>query len=206
MRLLLILLGLALPAVGGAQPLSISASVAVAWINPLGVPDYRGENPPSVGMVSHPTLVVLWRGQPGWALTASGGRVGFGDGGPDGDELHSIVVEHGGIRLELQYDLQGGSAAVNGMPVPLPDGHDVILLDRVDREPVVAGTLRVGGQVLEPIETFLGRSPEVREYVRCGTPLPEDVFAGEAEPELAERFRDFMQAMLDERCRLLAGG
>ena len=80
---------------------------------------------------THPTLVVLWCGQLGWTLTAPGGRVGFGgrfDGGPDGDELHSIVVEHGGIRLELQYDLQGGSAAVNGMPVPLPDGHDVILL------------------------------------------------------------------------------
>ena len=104
-RLILVLLALALPAAAAAQPLSISASVAVAWINPLGVPDYRGENPPSVGMVSHPILVVLWRGEPGWALTAPGGRVGFGgrfEGGPGGDELHSIVVEHGGLgRREL---------------------------------------------------------------------------------------------------------
>ena len=51
-----------LPAAGAAQPLLVSASVAVAWINPLGVPDYRGESPPSVGMVAHPALVVLWRG------------------------------------------------------------------------------------------------------------------------------------------------
>ena len=92
---------LAIPAAGIAQPLSVSASVAVAWINPLGVPDYRGESPPSIGMVSHPTLVVLWRGQPGWAHTAQG-RTGFGvrfESGPGGDELHAIIVEHGDIRL-----------------------------------------------------------------------------------------------------------
>ena len=50
MRLLLILLGLALPAVGGAQPLSISASVAVAWINPLGAsPTTAGRTRPRWG-------------------------------------------------------------------------------------------------------------------------------------------------------------
>ena len=161
-----------------------------------------------MGMVSHPTLVVLWRGEPGWALTAPGGRVGFGgrfEGGPGGDELHSIVVEHGDIRLELEYNLRGRSAVVNGLPVELPDGHDVILLDHVNTELEVVGTLSVGGQVLEPVETFLGRSPEIREFMRCDVPLPDDAFASEDEPELAAQFRVVMQAMFDERCQLLVG-
>ena len=146
----------------------------------------------------------------GWALTAPVSSVGFRgfrgrvEGGPGGDELHSIVVTHGAIRLELEYNLQGRAAVVNGVPVQLPEGHDVILLDHVDQEPEVVGTLSVGGEELEPIETFIGRSPSLREFVRCDVPLPEDAFASE-DPELSARFREFMQGSLDERCQMLLG-
>ena len=60
-------------------------------------------------------------------------------------------------------------------------------------------TLRVEGRDGEWIETFLGRSETIREFVRCDVPLPPDVFTGNA------RFRRGMQRSLDERCQLLDG-
>ena len=196
-----------------AQPLSISASVAVTWLNPSSAPaDHLGENPPSLGVVSHPALVVLWRGQPGWTFRGSGpsGGMSFeGSSGitPSGEPFHSIAVVHGDIRLELEYGPRERTARVNGIPVLLPEGHDVILLDHVDEEPEVVQTLSVGGEESEPIETFLGRSQEIREFMRCDMPLPEGIFlVNEAEPELAGRFHEYVQTILNERCRMLAGG
>lgn len=58
----------------------------------------------------------------------------------------------------------------------------------------------------EPIETFLGRSSEIREFMRCDLPLPEDVFVADGvDPEMAERFHEYVQTLLDERCLLLLG-
>ena len=208
-RVVLLLAGaLFAPASSVAQPLSISASVAVTWLNPISAPaDHLGENPPSLGVVSHPTLVVLWRGRPGWTFTGTGPAAGVSFEGSSGttaggDSFHSIAVTHGDIRLELEYGTRARTARVNGVPVLLPEGYDVILLDRVDEEPEVVRTLSVGGEESEPIETFLSRSQEIREFMRCEVPLPEDVFSSAA-PELAGRFRESMQTTLDDRCRML---
>lgn len=212
MRIFLVLLAGALSAPAAAQPLSVSASVAVTWLNPISAQaDHVGENPPSLGVVSHPALVVLWRGQPGWKFMGTGPleAVSFESSGgttPNGEWNHSIAVTHGDIRLDLGYGPSERTAQVNGTPVLLPEGHDVILLDNVDVDLEVVGTLSVGGDESEPIETFLGRSSEIREFMRCGLPLPEDVFVvDEVDPETAERFHKYVQTLLDERCLLLLG-
>ena len=212
-RIFLVLLTGALSAPAAAQPLPISASVAVTWLNPISAPaNHVGENPPSLGIVSHPALVVLWRGQPGWKFRGDTGPLeavsfeGSSGAAPDGERHHSIAVMHGGIRLELEYGPRGRTAQVNGVPVLLPDEHDVILLDNVDVELEVARTLSLGGEASEPVETFLGRSPEIREFMRCDLPLPEDVFlVNEADPEIAGQLREYVQTILDERCLLLLG-
>ena len=210
MRIFSVLLLLsALPAAAEAQPLSISASVAVTWLDRTGSSSGLPVDgaPASLGMVSPPTLVVLWRGQPGWAFMGDGPPEGISfEGssgiGPSGEPFHSVAVMHGKVRLELEYWPRTRTARVNRRPIPLPEGHDVVLLDHVDEEPEVVRTLSVDGEGPEPIEVFLGRSPEVRQFMRCDVPLPEGVFA-ELGADLAGRFRDYMQELLDGRCELM---
>lgn len=73
MRSFLILLVLTAPAVTTAQPLSVTASVAVTWLDRVdaepGTPTF-GE-PVSLGSVFPPAVVVLWRGRPGWRSRTS---------------------------------------------------------------------------------------------------------------------------------------
>lgn len=204
----LALLALTTPAAVAAQPLSISASVAVTWLDradagsrPPTFPYLRGA--PSLGSVFPPAVVALWRGEPGWTFDAgSADAVAFfgWDGPGQGDEyLRSTRLTQGSVSLELAYVPATRTAFVNGLPVRLPAGHDVILVDHADEQPTVAGTLRVGGSEPELIEEFLGRSPDILAFARCDVALPED-----ASPD-GERIRRAMQGILDERCQLMAG-
>lgn len=203
-RSLLVVLALMTPAATGAQPLLISASVAVIWLDRADAeprPPALG-GPPSLGSVFPPAVVALWRGRPGWAFDASAEAVAFfGWDGPgrDGEHVRSTRLTQGSVSLELTYVPSTRTAFVNGLPVRLPAGHDVILVDHADEQPAVAGTLRVGGSEPELIEEFLGRSPNILAFVRCDVALPED-----ASPD-GERIRRSMQGILDERCQLMAG-
>lgn len=210
MRIFLLVL-LVWPAAAAAQPELISASVAVTWLGGwgAGASGVRvDEAPVSLGVVSPPALVVLWRGQPGWTFRSDGRFSGGGGAGTRAGESGSlwIAVTRGDVRLELEYGPRTRTVRVNGRPVPLPEGHGVVLIDHVDEEPEVVRTLSLAGEEPEPVEVFLGRSQEIREFMRCDVPLPADIFfvAGVA-PDLAGRFRDFMQETLDERCRLMGG-
>ena len=206
MRSFLILSMLTAPAAAAAQPLSVTASVAVLWLDrpdfDPGPPTF-GE-PVSLGEVSPPAVVALWRDRPGWAFDADFTHEAAAFGSWDGPRqgaahLRSTGAAQGRIRLELAYAPATRTAFVNGLPVRLPAGHDVILVDHADGRPTVVGTLRVGGSEPEPIEEFLGRSPDLVEFVRCDLPLPEETSAER------ERARRSTQRILDERCQLMAG-
>ncbi len=201
MRSFLILLMLTAPVATVAQPLSVTASVAVTWLDRVDAePDTLiCEEPVSLGSVFPPAVVVLWRGQPGWAFEDATEKVSFSSSGGFGDEIRSTSVTQGRVGLELTYDPETRTARVNGLPVQLPAGDDVILVDNVDDQPAVVGTLSVGGSVPELIEEFLGRDPAVTAFVRCDVSLPEDAFPGKA------RIRRGLQRTLDERCQLIAG-
>ena len=190
-----------------AQPMSITASTAVTWIDLADeVPEepLLGLGEVTMGSVYHPAVVVVWRGQPGWMFKddspESANTLSFA--GSDsyrrtGEPIRSVSAKQGAVRLEIAYDHSTREARVNGIPVRLPEGHDVILVDDADTEAAVVGTLRVGGSGPEWIETFLGRSETVRAFVRCDVPLPEDTFDN-------ERFRRGMQTTMNERCELMA--
>ena len=195
------------PAVG--QPLSVSASAAVMWLDLA--PGSGGARPldepsASLGSIYHPAVVVVWRGEPGWAFRErrSANEVFF-SGADDffrsGERVASISMEAGGVRLEIAHDSTTGEVLVNGAPVRLPDGHNVVLVDDADAggPPSDVQTLRVDGEDGESIEAFLGRSEAVTKFVRCGVPLPEGAFEGDG------RARRSIQRMLDERCVLLTG-
>ena len=204
-----------------AQPLSLTASAAVTWITdthaapPLAsepaLPDWdavleRGDV--SMGDVHHPAIVVVWRGQPGWMFQDdtpdSANTLSFSGGTDFGREPSSLVpistvsAMQGAVRLEIAYVHATRELTVNGIPVNLPEGHDVVLVDDVDADPVVVGTLHIGGSEPEWVETFLARSVRVIDFIRCDLPLPEDAFGD-------KRFRRGMQRTLDERCEMRTG-
>ena len=177
------------PAPALAQPMSITASTAVTWIDRADeVPEepVLGLGGVSMGSVHHPAVVVVWRGQPGWMFKddtpESANTLSFSSNDryrPTGEPIRSVSARQGAVRLELAYDYSTREARVNGIPVLLPPGHDVILIDDADTEAFVVDTLQVGGSEPEWIGVFLGRSERVRAFLRCDVPLPEDTFNNE---------------------------
>ena len=197
----------AMPAWG--QPMTMSASTAVLWLNGVGAerqaPPTPLDEPISLGSVHNPVLVAVWRGTPGWMFREADGppqsAYVFSDGDytPDGASIISTGGVQGGVRLELSYAPATRETTVNGLTFTLPEGHNVVLVDNVDESSQEYATLGVEGRDGEWIEMFLGRSEAVRSFIRCDVPMPPDVFAGD------QRFGRGMQAMLDERCELMQG-
>lgn len=216
-----LILAMAAAAPALAQPMTLTASVAVSWITDTHAADQAAREPAfpdwdalleredvSMGDVHHPALVVVWRGQPGWmfedADPETANTLSF-SGGTDFSRGPSLVplstvssVKQGAVRLEIAYRHETRELTVNGIPVDLPEGHDVVLVDELDVAPVVVGTVRIGGSEPEWVETFLARSDRVLEFIRCDRPLPADAFGH-------ERFRRGMQRTLDERCEMMTG-
>jgi hypothetical protein len=117
---------------------------------------------------------------------------------PSRAPISTVSVKQGAVRLEIAYEYETRELRLNGIPVDLPEGHDIVLVDDVDEAPVVVDTLRIGGSAPEWVEVFLGRSDRVLEFLKCDLKLPEDAFGH-------ERFRRGMQRVFDERCEMMNG-
>ena len=213
-----LILAMATAAPALAQPMSLTASVAVTWITDTYAADQAASEPAfpdwdalperedvSMGDLHHPAIVVVWRGQPGWMFQdddpEAANTLSFSGGtdfsrGPSLVPLSTVSVKQGAVRLEIAHVHATRELTLNGIPVDLPEGHDVVLVDDVDAAPVVVDTIRIGGSEPEWVETFLARSERVLDYIRCDLPLPEDAFGD-------ERFRRGMQRTLDERCEMM---
>jgi hypothetical protein len=120
-------------------------------------------------------LVVLWRGTPGWFAT--GGPSGSSGGG--GGTIWRHRFRDGGHEFEIVHDVATRTAIVAGITVKLGEAN-VVFVDEVDSPggPRVGGTLTVNAQLGEErgpgrVLPVLGQSQEIREYLRCGTPLPD---------------------------------
>ena len=107
-----------------------------------------------MGDVHHPAIVVVWRGQPGWMFQdddpEAANTLSFSGGtdfsrGPSLVPLSTVSVKQGAVRLEIAYVHATRELTLNGIPVDLPEGHDVVLVDDVDAAPVVVDTIRIGG-------------------------------------------------------------
>ena len=154
--------------------------------------------PVTSGQVRRPNARALPLGRrPGGGPAAAGRWVVLRWGCQNTRErLSTVSVKQGAVRLQIAYVHATRELTLNGIPVDLPEGHDVVLVDDVDAAPVVVDTIRIGGSEPEWIETFLARSERVLDYIRCDLPLPEDAFGD-------ERFRRGMQRTLDERCEMM---
>lgn len=123
-------------------------------------------------------LLILWRGSPGWF--AKGGGSGSSGGGSGNTWRHSF--RDGGHEFDVSYDFASRIATVQGQDVRLRDAN-VILVDRADSSEgiQIVGTIKVDGTLEDaggnrsPVRVLrvMGRSKEIRDFLRCDTPLPD---------------------------------
>ena len=117
-------------------------------------------------------VLALWRGEPGWCL--HGPRF-FGGSG----DLAATSAKAQIAGLDLTASLRPGARSVDvlGQTVSLADGRNVLLIDHIDG-PAAGVTIdtRSIDPHLEssgPITPVLRRTPELKAFLRCGTPLAD---------------------------------
>jgi hypothetical protein len=122
-------------------------------------------------------LLVVWRGSPGWY--AQGGRSGSSEGGDETTERHRFW--EGKYEFEVTVDRTKGVAHVLGTDIRLNEAN-AVFVDEVDgaRGPRIVKSALVTSRLgttqptaPERVVTLLGQLPDVREYVRCDTRLPD---------------------------------
>ena len=121
-------------------------------------------------------LLVIWRGTPGWFATSDGGS---GGGSTGGTNVNNVTLSYGDVNLQLSLTYEPRTLTIQGMPVPLGTDN-VVLVDGVDsaKGPSVVRTLRVDPAMNaergpEMVYQVLKRSPEIIDFVKCGTALPD---------------------------------
>jgi hypothetical protein len=133
------------------------------------------------------TLLVLWRGTPGWFSRggrggASGGSSGGGAGG-SGSYDYQYFTE-GGLTFMMEFDYDKRIVKLLNREISLKETN-VLLVDSVDStngptivgerwiEPGPPAPPVVPGAVPDPIAGIISRTPELFEYLRCGERLPD---------------------------------
>ena len=129
------------------------------------------------------SLLVLWRGTPGWFTKGSrGGRFAAGGGtGPSGSSGYQVVSE-GGLTFTLDYDYDKSVVRILDREISLKETN-VVLVDFVDEAngPTIVGVRWIDpappGQVsaVDPIAAIVKRTPELFEYLQCDLSLPDPV-------------------------------
>ena len=132
------------------------------------------------------TLLVLWRGTPGWF--AKGGRgAGSGGGGWAGgagagrrESYAYEYVSHGGLTFMMEFDYEKAIAKILNQEISLKETN-VLLVDFVDS---TTGPAMVGYRWIEPapadqstgadpIVAIIKRTPELFEFLRCDLTLSD---------------------------------
>lgn len=132
------------------------------------------------------TLLVLWRGTPGW-FTAGGRGTSGGSTGGGGGSASSYSYEYmtyGGRTFMMEFDDDKKIVKLLNQEVSLKDTN-VVLVDFVDStggptivgyrwvEPGPPAAAPVAGGVADPIAGVIRRSSELYDYLRCDLKVPD---------------------------------
>ena len=134
---------------------------------------------------SSTTLLVLWRGTPGWFMaggrgSGSGGGGGAGRGGSYAYEYMTF----GGRTFVMEFDDDRKIVKLLNQEISLKDAN-VVLVDFVDSaggativgyrwvEPGPPAPPLVAGAAADPIAGVMKRSPDLYEYLRCDLMVPD---------------------------------
>jgi hypothetical protein len=164
----------------------ISSSVLASWMQHQRASDGDTRS-----------LLVLWRGTPGWFTKRGpdGGRSSAGGG--SGSSAWQTFTE-GGLTFELEYDFDRKVVRLLGQEVSLTDSN-VLLVDDVDSPagPRIVDRLWVDTPpqneptAPDPIYAIVRQSPRLFEFVRCDTKMPDTG----APPAAAAYFGDVLATM-----------
>jgi hypothetical protein len=128
------------------------------------------------------SLLVLWRGTPGWfAKRPAAGRGGSSSAGGGGSTGWQTFSE-GGLSFELAYDFDRNVVTLLKQDVSLVESN-VVLVDLVDSTggAQIADRLWVETpaeqqpQLPDPIFAIVKSSPRLYEYVGCDVPMPDAI-------------------------------
>jgi hypothetical protein len=147
---------------------------------PRGVPDGRRQLHFSHRVLRRKfTLLVLWRGSPGWFTRGSGHSGSSGGGGGFGESRGFQRFSYGGLSFELQFDWTAASVKLLDREVSLRETN-FIFVDNVDvtSGPVLVEARRIDvprelGNEIDAIRIFINRSPELYGYLQCDKQLPD---------------------------------
>jgi hypothetical protein len=127
------------------------------------------------------TLLVLWRGTPGWFTAGGRGRSGGSSGSGGGSSASSYSYQYmtyGGRTFMMGFDDDKKIVKLLNQEVSLKDTN-VVLVDFVDStggptivgyrwvEPGPPAPAPVAGGAADPIAGVIRRSPELYDYLRC---------------------------------------
>jgi hypothetical protein len=123
------------------------------------------------------TLLVLWRGTPGWF--AKGGR-GGGSGGGGGGSSGFQTLSEGGLTFTLAFDYDKAIVKILDQEISLKEAN-VVLVDFVDSAngPTIVGTRWVPPAppeqppAVDAIAAVIKRTPELFDYLRCDISLSD---------------------------------
>jgi hypothetical protein len=184
------------------------AALATAWVSPVdlsaqargfargggGMSTSRVASPTVVASwVSHgnyadgstTTLLVLWRGTPGWfSKGGSGGASGGGSGGSAGagrgGSYAYEYVSQGGLTFMMEFDYDKRIVKMLNQEISLEEAN-VVLVDFVDSTtgPTIVGHRWVDPappgppSAADPIAAVIKRTPELFDYLRCDLSLSD---------------------------------
>jgi hypothetical protein len=144
-------------------------------VSPVVVASWRSHENYADG--SSTTLLVLWRGTPGWFVS---GSQGSGSGGGSSYQYFT----YGGRTFALEFDDDKKVVKIVNQQISLKDAN-VVLVDFVDGtagptivgyrwvEPGPPAPPLVPGAFEDPIAGIIRRSPELYEYLRCDTTVAD---------------------------------
>jgi hypothetical protein len=140
------------------------------------------------------TLLVLWRGTPGWFSMgggggSAGGRSGSSVGsgtGRSGSYAYEYLSQ-GGRTFMMEFDYEKKIVRIQHQDISLKDSN-VVLVDFVDSlsGPTIVGSRWIDPapdpappdqpSVADPIAAVIKRSPELFEYLRCDLTLSDPLW------------------------------
>jgi hypothetical protein len=163
---------------GGSSTSRVASPTVVAsWVSHMNYADG-----------SATTLLVLWRGTPGWF--SKGGR-GGGSGGGGGSSSGAgqrgsyayQYVSQGGLTFMMEFDYDNGIVKILNQEISLKETN-VVLVDFVDSTngPTIVGYRWVAPtppdapSAVDPIAAIVKRTTELFEYLRCDLNLSDPVW------------------------------
>jgi hypothetical protein len=119
------------------------------------------------------TLLVLWRGSPGWFWRTDRGG---GGGGSTGQNAFQEIRE-GGLTFRIDYDFTADTATILGKELSLGDTN-VVMMDLVDSPagPTMVDSRQVDPALIQPSWdaglAVIRREPDLHPFLQCDMPMP----------------------------------